>query len=114
MYWPGPGVTDEAGCLDFAREAGLTAYHLSCTCKMGPKSDQTSVVDDQLRVHGIEGLRVVDASIMPSVVSANTSASVFMIGEMATDMILGRQPLPAVNPALIKRETLSVDQAGVT
>ncbi|HEY1945146.1 MAG TPA: GMC family oxidoreductase N-terminal domain-containing protein [Roseiarcus sp.] len=91
---PGAFVNDEAGCLDFAREAGLTAYHLCGTCRMGPRSDPASVVDDQLRVHGLDGLRVADASIMPFVPSANTSAAVFMIAEKASDMILGRQPLP--------------------
>jgi choline dehydrogenase len=92
---PGASVTDDAGCLEFAREAGLTAYHLCGSCRMGPSTDPASVVDDQLRVHGLEGLRIADASIMPAVPSANTSASVFMIAEKASDMILGRRPLPA-------------------
>jgi choline dehydrogenase len=92
---PGASITDEAGSLDFAREAGLTAYHLCGSCRMGPHGDPGSVVDDQLRVHGLDGLRIVDASIMPAVPSANTSASVFMIAEKASDMILGRHPLPA-------------------
>ncbi len=92
---PGSVVTDDAGCLEFAREAGLTAYHLCGTCRMGPRNDPMSVVDDQLRVHGLENIRIADASIMPTVPSANTSAAVFMIAEKASDMILGRQPLPA-------------------
>jgi choline dehydrogenase len=92
---PGASITDDAGCLEFAREAGLTAYHLSGSCRMGPHGDPESVVDDQLRVHGLDGLRIVDASIMPAVPSANTSASVFMIAEKASDMILGLRPLPA-------------------
>jgi choline dehydrogenase len=92
---PGASVADDAGCLEFAREAGLTAYHLCGSCRMGPCTDPASVVDDQLRVHGLEGLRIADASIMPAVPSANTSASVFMIAEKASDMILGRRPLPA-------------------
>ena len=94
---PGPSVTNESDCLEFAREAGLTAYHLCGTCRMGPRSDPASVVDDELRVHGIDGLRVADASIMPTAPSANTSAAVFMIAEKASDMILGRQALPAAD-----------------
>jgi choline dehydrogenase len=97
---PGPDTTDDKAVLDFAREAGLTAYHLCGTCRMGPPEDPTSVVDDQLRVHGLDGLRVADASIMPAVPSANTSAAVFMIAEKASDMILGR---PALPPAELHR-----------
>jgi choline dehydrogenase len=63
---------------------------------MGPQDNPASVVDDQLRVHGLERLRIADASIMPTVPSANTSAAVFMIAEKAADMILGRNPLPAI------------------
>jgi choline dehydrogenase len=94
---PGPSITSASGCLEFAREAGLTAYHLCGTCRMGARSDPGSVVDDQLRVHGMDGLRVADASIMPTAPSANTSAAVFMIAEKAADMILGRQALPAAD-----------------
>jgi choline dehydrogenase len=63
---------------------------LSGTCKMGATSDQTAVVDEQLRVIGIDGLRVVDCSIMPTVVSGNTGATALMIGAKGSDMILGR------------------------
>lgn len=92
---PGDGVTDHEGCLRFAREAGLTAYHLCGTCRMGPATEPDTVVDEQLRVHGLDALRIVDASIMPSVPSANTSAAVFMIAEKAADMIRGLPALPA-------------------
>jgi choline dehydrogenase len=91
---PGAPITTDTDCLQFAREAGLTAYHLCGSCQMGPHYDPASVVDDQLRVHGLESLRIADASIMPAVPSANTSAAVFMIAEKASDMVLGRRPLP--------------------
>lgn len=88
---PGPAACSDADYLQFAREAGLTAYHVSGTCKMSPSMDPQAVVDDELKVHGLEGLRIADASIMPYVPSANTSASVFMIGEKAADLVLGRR-----------------------
>ncbi len=83
---PGPGVTDDAGLLDFARASGATIFHPSGTCKMG--TDPLAVVDPALRVHGMEGLRVVDCSIMPTLVSGNTSAPAVMIAEKASDLIL--------------------------
>lgn len=72
--------------LEFARTTGRTVFHPCGTCKMG--NDGMAVVDDQLRVHGIQGLRVADASIMPTLVSANTNAASIMIGEKASDLIL--------------------------
>lgn len=71
----------------FARYLTASIYHPSGTCKMGPISDRQAVVDDRLRVHGIAGLRVVDTSIMPTIVSGNTNAPVIMIAEKAADMI---------------------------
>jgi choline dehydrogenase len=104
---PGPPITSDADCLQFAREAGLTAYHLCGSCQMGPHHHPASVVDDQLRVHGLEGLRIADASVMPAVPSANTSAAVFMIAEKASDMVLGRRPLrPANIPSSIEASRL--------
>ncbi len=85
-YKPGPGVQSDAEILDFARDAGATIFHPSGTCKMG--DDTMAVVDDRLRVHGIAGLRVVDCSIMPTLVSGNTCSPVVMIAEKASDMIL--------------------------
>ena len=82
--------------LDYARQYGSTAYHLIGTARMGPATDRTAVVDDQLRVHGLQGLRVVDASIMPNMPSANTYCSTMMIAEKASDMIRGRAPLAPV------------------
>ena len=95
---PGPDVQSDDALLDYARHYGSTAYHLIGTARMGPASDRTTVVDDQLRVHGLDGLRVVDASVMPSMPSANTYCSTMMIAEKASDMIRGRAPLSAAEP----------------
>jgi choline dehydrogenase len=90
---PGPAAQSDEALLDFARHFGSTVYHFVGTARMGPASDPLAVVDDQLRVHAMAGLRVVDASIMPSIPSGNTCVPVMMIAEKAADMILGRPPL---------------------
>ncbi|HBK08468.1 MAG TPA: choline dehydrogenase [Acetobacteraceae bacterium] len=82
---PGDKVQTDAEWLQFARENGQTTYHVIGTCKMG--QDPMAVVDDTLRVRGIEGLRVIDASIMPTVPSGNTNAAVIMIAEKGADMV---------------------------
>jgi choline dehydrogenase len=89
---PGPDVSTDEEVIEWVAREGETALHPSCTCKMG--TDALSVVDpNSLRVHGIEGLRVVDASVMPTITNANIYAPVMMIAEKAADLILGNEPL---------------------
>ncbi|MDO9413988.1 MAG: choline dehydrogenase [Pseudolabrys sp.] len=83
---PGAACTSDADLLAYARATGTTIFHPTSTCRMG--SDPAAVVDKRLRVHGISGLRVIDASIMPTVVSGNTNAAVVMIAEKGADMVL--------------------------
>lgn len=83
---PGEDVTSDEQLADYARSATVSYHHQCGTCKMG--TDELAVVDAQLRVHGIRGLRVADASIMPDVTSGNTNAPCIMIGEKAADMLL--------------------------
>ena len=92
---PGPGVTSEADLTAYAFRTCKTDHHPSGTCKMG--IDDQAVVDLELRVRGLQGLRVCDASIMPRVVSSNTNAPTIMIGEKASDVVLGKPALPAAN-----------------
>ena len=87
---PGDDVQTDEQMLDFCRNNGSTGYHLVGTARMGPASDRMSVVDDSLRVHGLENLRVIDASIMPTITSGNTYAATLMIAEKGADLIRGK------------------------
>jgi choline dehydrogenase len=82
---PGPETLSDAELLEFCRNHGATIFHPSGTCRMG--SDALAVVDARLRVHGMQGLRVVDCSVMPTLVSGNTNAPVVMMAEKAADMV---------------------------
>ena len=87
-YLPGAHVQSDADMMNYIREYGATVYHPVGTAKMG--QDRMAVVDDQLRLHGIGGLRVADASVMPTLVSGNTNAACIMIGEKCADLIRGQ------------------------
>jgi choline dehydrogenase len=90
--FPGPDVETDEQILDWVRQDSETALHPSCTCRMG--IDKMSVVDPlTMRVHGIEGLRIVDGSVLPYISNGNLYAPIMMIAEKAADIILGNQPL---------------------
>jgi choline dehydrogenase len=90
---PAPAVQSDQEIAAWVRATTESAYHPCGTCKMG--TDESSVVDPRCRVHGIDGLHVVDASIMPDEVSGNLNAPTIMMAEKASDLLLGRTPLPA-------------------
>ncbi len=89
IHFPDDSVKTQADFEDYARQYGRTSYHPTCTCKMGV--DEMAVVDPQLRVHGLDGLRICDSSVMPSLIGSNTNAPTMMIAEKASDMIRGNQ-----------------------
>src|SRR5690606_7689635 len=90
---PGPECQSDEQFDAYIRETGYTVHHPVGTCRMG--SDAGAVVDPELRVGGIEGLRVADASVMPNIIGGNTNAPCVMTGARAADFILGKPPLPA-------------------
>jgi 4-pyridoxate dehydrogenase len=94
---PGPQVLSDAALDDYIRATAATAHHPAGTCKMGRPTDPTAVVDPQMNVLGTQGLRVVDASVMPDLVGGNINAVVIMIAEKAADLIRGRPPLAPVH-----------------
>jgi len=94
---PGTDIASDEAIDAFVARKVESAYHPSCSCKMGRADDPMAVVDNQLRVIGVEGLRVVDSSAMPSITTGNLNAPTIMLAEKAADHILGNQPLPPSN-----------------
>jgi choline dehydrogenase len=90
---PGTGVTSDEAIDAFARAKVESAYHPSCSCKMGRREDRLAVVDPEGRVYGVESLRVVDSSIMPSITTGNLNAPTIMLAEKCADHVLGKAPL---------------------
>jgi choline dehydrogenase-like flavoprotein len=90
---PGPNVKSRKDIDDYIRRTAWTVHHPLGTCKMGPARDETAVVDPRLCVRGAQGLRVVDASVMPDMPGGNINAPVIMMAERAADLIRGRTPL---------------------
>ena len=89
IRFPDDSISTQADYEAYARQYGRTSYHPTCTCKMGADSDPMTVVDPQLRVRGVDGLRICDSSVMPSLIGSNTNAPTIMIGEKAADLIRG-------------------------
>jgi choline dehydrogenase len=109
-FLPGPGVQSDEEVLAYIRAEGESVYHPVGTCKMG--RDEMAVVDDRLRVHGIEGLRVADASIMPTIVSGNTNAPAIMIAEKCADMLLQDAGIKVTLPEGLEETSSPTDKSG--
>ena len=91
--YPGLDKQSDEELLQIARERGTTTYHQMGTCRMGPKTDLTAVVDNELKIYGLKNIRVIDASIMPTMLSANLHSGATLIGEKGSDLVLGKEPL---------------------
>jgi len=102
---PGANAVDDADFDAHIRANGITVHHPLGTCKMGLASDKMAVVDAELRVHGVAGLRVVDGSVMPDLVGANINAPIIMIAEKAADLIRGEPPLEPARVAATSEAT---------
>lgn len=100
---PGDHVHTDEQIDAWIRQNADTVYHPSCTCKMGSEDDRMAVVNSKTEVFGVENLRIVDASIMPSVVSGNINGPVIMIAEKAADVILGNPPLPKSRASVFEK-----------
>lgn len=105
---PGEEVKSDEEIDAFVRQAVESAYHPSCTCKMG--EDEMAVVDSQTRVRGLEGLHVVDSSIFPTIPNGNLNGPTIMVAEKAADMILGNPPLPAENVPVVEDKNWQTEQ----
>jgi len=104
---PGPDVQTDAQIDAFVREKSDSAYHPSCTCKMGDSSDNMAVVDSETKIIGLENIRVIDASIMPSVVTGNLNAPTIMLAEKSADLVRGVTPLPAARGITVFKSDLT-------
>jgi len=108
---PGADVTSDEQIDAFVRAKVESAFHPSCSCRMGRRDDPMAVVDSDARVIGVEGLRVVDSSIMPSITTGNLNAPTFMLAEKLADQILGKPPLTAaVEPCFMARDWQSAQR----
>ena len=90
---PGIDLSDDAAVDAWVRRNVETAYHPSCSCRMGARNDDRAVVDPQCRVRGLEGVRIVDSSIFPTIPNGNLNAPTIMVAERAADLILGKEPM---------------------
>ena len=101
-FIPGEDVQSDEDIDAYIKAETITGYHVSCTCKMGSENDPNAVVNNKASVIGVENLRVVDASIMPSIVSGNLNGPTVMLAEKVADIILGNEALPRSDAPVFK------------